>query len=99
MPKLLWDENDATKAAHQRLVAQIVQLIVTSPGGIDDRMFLLESVVTAVLRTDWQKHPKLGLSILAGQVEGRLDIIMDASNWNGKPAREGRDGDKPDDAR
>jgi hypothetical protein len=99
MPKLLWEENDATKAAHQRLVAQIVQLIVTSPGGINDRLFLLESVVTAVLQTEWQKHPKLGLSILAGQVEGRLDIIMDAANWNDKPARERRDGDKPDDAR
>lgn len=31
MTKLLWEENDATKAVHQRLVAQIVQLIVTSP--------------------------------------------------------------------
>lgn len=34
---------------------------------------LLESLVTAVLRTDWQKHSKLGLSVLTGQVEGRLD--------------------------
>lgn len=98
MAKLLWEENDVTKAAHQRLVAQIVQLIVTSPGGIDDRMFLLESVVTAVLQTDWQKHPKLGLGILAGQVEGRLDIVMDASNWNDKPTGERRDGDRSDNA-